>query len=142
MTGWNRLQRALAPYFDALTLVQWSLVILGGAFAIWLIIRIRAYFREDADDADQTLEMLTQFRDLHQEGGLSDDEFRLIRSRLTLNVQESLVAGKAKPSAISAESGTTTWEVSERVISKESTALNTTDHQDIEPSGTREKETE
>ena len=64
---------------------------------------MKSCFREDSDDADQTLEMLTQFRDLHQEGGLSDDEFRLIRSRLARSAQEALVTGNAKPNENPAE---------------------------------------
>ena len=101
MIDWNRwhlYQEALKPW-------QWGLVVLGIFAATWLIILIRAYFREDADDAEETLEMLTQFRDLHRQGGLSDDEFRLIRSRLARNAREALVAGEEKTSAILAESG-------------------------------------
>ena len=62
---------------------HWGLVIAAVTLTIWLIGRLRSHFREDADDADQTLEMLSQFRNLHQQGGLSNDEFRLIRSRLS-----------------------------------------------------------
>lgn len=73
---------------------HWGLVIAAVTLTIWLIGRLRSYFREDADDADQTLEMLSQFRNLHQQGGLSNDEFRLIRSRLSSNGQGG-VSGQA-----------------------------------------------
>jgi len=76
---------------------QWALTIVTIAIAIWLIVWLRSYFREDAEDADETLEMLTQFRDLHQEGSLSDDEFRLIRSRLSRQVQSECVKGQVEP---------------------------------------------
>lgn len=120
---------------------HWGIIALCFALAIWLIIRIRAYFREDAEDADQTLKMLTQFRDLHQEGGLSDDEFRLIRSRLASSAQGALGAGKAKSRAISADSGNADAAQSRRVISKDSTEKHTTEDDDVTTSGTRDVET-
>ena len=93
---WNQFQQAMSPW-------QWGLFIVGIVVSIWLIFWLRSYFREDSDNADGTLEMLSQFRELHQEGGLSDDEFRLIRSRLASSAQKTLLAGKAKPDAFSAE---------------------------------------
>lgn len=86
--NWNRWQQ----YHEVMSPWQWGLTIGAIFLAIWLIVRLRSYFREDADDADQPLEMLTQFRDLHQQGGLSDDEFRLIRSRLAQAAQMARVA--------------------------------------------------
>lgn len=87
---WNQWQRfpQVLPW--------WQLGLMIGAvfLAIWLIVLLRSYFREDSDDADQPLEMLTQFRDLHQQGGLSDDEFRLIRSRLAKSAQMARVTGR------------------------------------------------
>ena len=99
MVDWNRwhlYQQAMSPW-------QWGLVVVGIVLSIWLIFWLRSYFREDSENADGTLEMLTQFRELHQEGGLSDDEFRLIRSRLASRTQKLLLAGKSKAEAISAE---------------------------------------
>jgi hypothetical protein len=120
---------------------HWGIIVLSAGTAIWLIFRIRAYFREDAEDADQTLEMLTQFRDLHQEGGLSDDEFRLIRSRLAHTAQEALVAGKAKSSAVSAELGPSNSLGPKRAISNELTAINTTED-DVKSARMTDEETE
>ena len=100
MINWNSFQRfpsVMAPW-------QWGFVIVAFSLAIWTIIRLRSHFREDADDADVTLEMLTQFRELHQEGGLSDDEFRLIRSRLTRKVQAANVTGQTEPKVIAVDS--------------------------------------
>ena len=87
MINWNLLQR----FPSLMTPLQWGFVIVTFSLAIWSIIWLRSYFREDAEDEDETLEMLTQFRELHQQGGLSDDEFRLIRSRLSRNVQAASV---------------------------------------------------
>lgn len=120
---------------------HWGIIALGFGLAIWLIIRIRAYFREDAEDADQTLKMLTQFRELHQEGGLSDDEFRLIRSRLANDAQGALGAGKAKSSAISADSGVADLANPRRDISTDSTEKHTTEDDDVTTSGMRDEET-
>jgi hypothetical protein len=99
MIDWNQLHH----YQKAMTLWQWAFVILVVSLSIWMIVWLRSYFREDSDDADETLEMLTQFSELHQEGGLSDDEFRLIRSRLTRIAQEAFLADRTKPKEGSAE---------------------------------------
>lgn len=93
MIDWNQLQR----YGQAMSPWQWAFAIAVISIAIWMIVRLRSYFREDADDADEPLEMLTQFRDLHQEGGLSDDEFRLIRSHLSTIAQAALTGDQTKP---------------------------------------------
>ena len=91
---WNLYQQAMSPW-------HWGFVIVAVSVSIWLIVWLRSYFREDTDVADETLEMLTQFRELHREGGLSDDEFRLIRSRLASSVSETLVVLPKSPRAIS-----------------------------------------
>jgi uncharacterized membrane protein len=53
----------------------------------WIVLQIRARYRESDDPAESTHEMLTQYRELHEQGELSEEEFRLIKSRLanTLN---------------------------------------------------------
>lgn len=55
----------------------------GVTFIVWLFFKFRAWFREGDDRTANKLEMLTQFQDLHQQGELSEDEYRLIKSRLT-----------------------------------------------------------
>jgi hypothetical protein len=113
-----------------------------------LIVRLRTYFREDAEDADGTLEMLTQFRDLHQEGGLSDDEFRLIKSRLAVTARGALGAGKAKSSAILAESGSADvlrakrLVDSERVNSTNSTTIKKNSENDVTSAWMTDEEAE
>ena len=96
MIDWNRWHQ----FQQAMPWWQWCLVIVAVTVAIWLIVRLRSFFRENADDADQTLEMLTQFRELHHEGGLSDDEFRLIRSRLASSARAAHAKDGKKPKAI------------------------------------------
>lgn len=51
--------------------------------SIWLVFHLRARFREDSGRTDNELEMLTQFRELRQQGELTEEEYRLIKSRLT-----------------------------------------------------------
>ncbi len=71
----RKLGGSLAPW-------QWGVVVLVGSIGVWSLFRLRAWFREDDGRADGHLEMLTQFRDLHRQGGISEDEYRLIKSQL------------------------------------------------------------
>ena len=71
----TKLGGSLAPW-------QWGVVVLVGSIGVWSLFQLRAWFREDDGRADDHLEMLTQFRDLHRQGGISEDEYRLIKSQL------------------------------------------------------------
>ncbi len=71
----NRYQDVMSP----ITLVG---TIIAATVAVWLIFQVRARFREDSGRADDKLEMLTQFRELRQQGELTEDEYRLIKGRL------------------------------------------------------------
>jgi hypothetical protein len=48
----------------------------------WLILRIRARFRDREDPAVAGRRMLMQMGELHRQGGLSDEEYRSIKNRL------------------------------------------------------------
>jgi hypothetical protein len=52
------------------------------AIAGWLIIRIRSRYRGNEDPAVAEQQMLSQIRDLHRQGDLSEDEYRSIKGRL------------------------------------------------------------
>jgi hypothetical protein len=54
-----------------------ALLILAG-----VVYRLRSWWREDAGRAVDSNELLTQFRELHREGDLTEAEFRSIKSRL------------------------------------------------------------
>jgi uncharacterized membrane protein len=43
-----------------------------------------------AKQSQQTSDMLTNFRDLHAEGHLSDDEYRTIRTKLAAQIQQEI----------------------------------------------------
>ncbi len=72
----------LKQYWSAMAPWQWAIVLIAVSVGAWSIFQLRAWFREDTGRADDNLEMLTQFRDLHRQGDLSEDEYRLIKSRL------------------------------------------------------------
>lgn len=76
----GRIQEALEPAVPAL----WELAIYGVGLGvlIWLIVRIKAWFRDDDAGTGRNNDLLTDLRELHREGGLSDEEFRLIKTRL------------------------------------------------------------
>jgi len=48
----------------------------------WVLFRLRAIWRDDADHDATRRELLTQFRESEREGVLTAEEYRLIKSRL------------------------------------------------------------
>jgi hypothetical protein len=57
------------------------------AVSVYLVLK----FRDFADnDAPGTSELMTTFRDLHDEGGLTDVEYRTIKSKLAERMQAEL----------------------------------------------------
>lgn len=83
---WNVLQKlgeTFAPWHWALLLV-----ILG--VSCWFIFQLRAWFHEDSGRAEDSLELLKQFGELHRRGGLTEDEYRLIKGRLASNHVQQL----------------------------------------------------
>lgn len=42
------------------------------------------------DDGTESSEMMTRFRDLHEQGGLSDEEFRTIKSKLATKLRAEM----------------------------------------------------
>jgi hypothetical protein len=75
---------------------QWVpiLVVLGALIAVIVWLRVR--FRDDDDPAEDSLELLSQFRELHQRGELSEDEFRSIKSRLSASSHRLLTGGNCR----------------------------------------------
>ncbi len=87
-----------------LTPRQWTIAtIVVAVFAVcigvWFILQLRAWFRDDAGHADDNLKLLTQFRDLHREGGLSEDEYRLIKRQLIAGRTSQSTAGQGSPAS-------------------------------------------
>ena len=98
---WNLLKQlggTLAPW-------QWAITLVMSCVGVWSIFQLRAWFREDTGRADDNLEMLTQFRDLHRQGGLSEDEYRLIKSRLVAGHGSQSNAGQRSPTSAKTAAG-------------------------------------
>ena len=74
-----------------------GLVVVAIVVLVVIALKLRAWYREDSDDAVSRDELLLQFRDLHRQGGLSEDEYRSIRGRL--------VSQSAAPKADGKDSG-------------------------------------
>jgi hypothetical protein len=54
----------------------------GVVVLLWVTLRYKVWFRDDAADAENTIDLLSDMKELHQEGGLTDEEFRSIKTRL------------------------------------------------------------
>jgi len=50
----------------------------------------RRYRDREANDMSETSEMMSKFRELHAEGGLSDEEFRTIKTKLASELKTEL----------------------------------------------------
>ena len=59
------------------------------AAATWFIVRLRARFRDREDSTEGGRQMLMQMGELHRRGGLSDEEYRSIKSKLSGPVDHS-----------------------------------------------------
>lgn len=81
----NLAKTALESTWPAL-----AALIVALAVAAWLILRIRARFRENEDPAEEHRRLLLQMGELRREGGLSDEEYRSIQGRLIEPVDHSM----------------------------------------------------
>ncbi len=91
MAGKRSLERALWKFLDA-SWYEWLSVfasVVSVVLLIWLVIRIRTWFREDEDPAAPGHEMLVQFQDLYRQGDLSEEEFRSIKGQLIDRIEGS-----------------------------------------------------
>lgn len=86
-------------------------LLLAAIFAVVAIgIAIVRKFRGGkADDVQESSEMMSKFRDLHDQGGLSDEEFRHIKTKLATKLKAELSetsrsSGSQSASAPSTES--------------------------------------
>ena len=86
----NRRWHALVWQFFDRSILQWILLILSISVLIWLMFRVRSWFREDEDRAAENHEMLLQFRDLRRQGDLSEAEYRSIKSQLLRHADKRL----------------------------------------------------
>ncbi len=73
------------PAFEATGL--FITVLLAIAIGVYVVGKFRGRAEEDRRPAN---EMLTNFRELHSQGDLSDDEYRTIKTVLTEKIQSEL----------------------------------------------------
>ncbi|MCH2595027.1 MAG: hypothetical protein MKZ95_04350 [Pirellulales bacterium] len=51
---------------------------------------LRSYRDDKAEDRSDSSDLMSKFRDLHEEGGLSDEEFRTIKTKLARELKAEL----------------------------------------------------
>ncbi|HCK41428.1 MAG TPA: hypothetical protein DHW22_07315 [Planctomycetaceae bacterium] len=51
---------------------------------------LRSYRDDKAEDRSDSSDLISKFRDLHEEGGLSDEEFRTIKTKLARELKAEL----------------------------------------------------
>lgn len=84
----------LAKLFQASWMAWFGLFALL-AVAVWLVLRIRARFRDREDPEEEGHQMLMQMGELHRRGGLSDEEYRSIKCKLSGTVDHSMRGGNS-----------------------------------------------
>ncbi|MBI5761152.1 MAG: SHOCT domain-containing protein [Planctomycetales bacterium] len=52
------------------------------AALVWLVWKVRSWWREDANDAGTDHEILAQYREMHLRGELSEEEYRSIKRQM------------------------------------------------------------
>ena len=52
------------------------------AVLVWLVWKVRSWWREDANDAGTDHEILARYRELHLRGELSEEEYRSIKRQM------------------------------------------------------------
>jgi uncharacterized membrane protein len=60
------------------------------------LVVVRRFRGSAADDQPSANEMLAKFRDLHARGGLSDDEYRTIKTKLATQIEAELNGSEEK----------------------------------------------
>nr|AUN37394.1 hypothetical protein [uncultured bacterium] len=61
--------------------------------AAYIVGKIRGKFRESEPGAS---ELMTNFRELHAQGGLSDEEYRTIKAKLAARIQQQVKDSERK----------------------------------------------
>ncbi len=72
-------------------LILWgTLLAVFTAVAVYLVGKLRGEALQDEQQERPANELLAKFRELHSRGGLSDAEFRTIKTKLAGRLQEEL----------------------------------------------------
>lgn len=88
------MRRGLSDLFTSMQGLAWSvgLLVIVLAVSVWVILRVRAQIRDNADRAGADHGMLSQLGELHRQGHLSEEEYRSIKSRLVQRLDGSVRA--------------------------------------------------
>jgi hypothetical protein len=70
----------------------------------WILFRLRAFWREDAERDATPHEMLAQFQESQREGVLTAEEYRLIKSRLAHKARAATETERRESAAKSTDS--------------------------------------
>lgn len=70
----------------------------------WLVFYLRSFWRDDSEGDASLHEMLSQFRESQREGVLTDEEYRLIKSRLVERNQLATVTERSESAEPSSDS--------------------------------------
>jgi hypothetical protein len=68
--------------------VLWTLC--GAALTAIGVYIVKRYRDRKGDDQPKASELLTNFREIHSQGGLSDEEFRTIKAQLAARMQREI----------------------------------------------------
>ena len=61
---------------------EWLAIGVGLVVLVWLTLRVKAWFHDDDASTDPTVDLLADLQEMRREGGLSEEEFRLINTQL------------------------------------------------------------
>ncbi len=94
---WNVLKDVLGPAAPgALEFLGMSV---GVIVLIWVTLRIKAWFRDDEARDENPVHLLSELEEMRREDGLTDEEFRLIKSRLAKAVVANVGTPKSARTA-------------------------------------------
>lgn len=70
---------------ELLSVSAWTWIGLIVAILVlaWIVVRVRAWYRDDEDHAENARRLLSEIQEMYDEGELSQEEFRSIKGRLT-----------------------------------------------------------
>ena len=80
-----------------------AVTILLAGLLVWSAFRLRAWYREDTGPADDRHELLVLFKDMQQQGDLTDEEYRSIKGHLSGDAVDDSAARTDAPSGTDAE---------------------------------------
>lgn len=90
---WNVLQDVLGPATPGA--VEFLAMSIGVFVLIWVTLRVKAWFRDDTARDENPVHLLSELEEMRGEDGLTEEEFRLIKSRLA----KAVVANVGTPNS-------------------------------------------